>query len=56
MPKKAVKSKEVGIPANAPKAAKKEDERKDKKLGIREGSKADLRADRAIMAKYSKKK
>ena len=47
--------KEIGIAANAPKAAKKADEVKDKKLGVKEGSKADLKADKAIMAKFAKK-
>lgn len=44
--------KEVGMPANAPKAAKIEDAKADKKAGIKEGSKADLKKDREIMKKY----
>lgn len=39
---------------SAPKAAKAEDERMDKAKGIKEGSKADLKADKAIMKKYKK--
>lgn len=48
--------KEVGISKNAPKAAKREDEKFDKKYGVREGSKADLRKDRQIMKKYGRGK
>ena len=47
--------KEVGIPKGASKAAKAADERADKAKGIKEGSRADLKADKAIMAKYGKK-
>lgn len=50
------KEKEIGIPKNASKAAKKADEAYDKKHNIKEGSKADLKADKKIMAKYDKKK
>jgi len=49
------KSKEIGIPKNAPAAAKRADDKADKAKGIKEGSKADLKADKAIMAKYGKK-
>lgn len=49
-------AKEIGIPKNAPKAAKREDAKMDKAKGIKEGSKADLKADKAIMKKYGKKK
>lgn len=48
-------SKEVGMPANAPKKAKLEDAKADKKAGIKEGSKADLKKDREIMKKYGRK-
>lgn len=51
-----MKKREIGIPANAPKAAKREDAKMDKAKGIKEGSKADLKADAKIMKKYSKKK
>ena len=47
--------KEIGIPKNASKAAKKADEAMDKKKGIKEGSPKDLKADKAIMKKYGKK-
>jgi hypothetical protein len=47
--------KEIGMPKNAPKAAKRMDDKIDKAKGIKEGSKADLKADKAIMAKYAKK-
>lgn len=46
------KNKEIGLPANAPKAAKVADEKHDKAKGIKEGSKADLKADRKIMKRY----
>ena len=46
------KDKEIGIPKNAPKAAKMEDEKADKKAHIVEGSKKDLAADKKIMKKY----
>jgi len=42
---------EIGIPAKAPKAAKIADAKMDKAKGIKEGSKADLKADKAIMKK-----
>lgn len=45
---------EIGMPKNAPKAAKREDAKIDKAKGIKEGSKADLKTDRAIMRKYKK--
>ena len=44
--------KEVGLPKNAPKAVKKADEIMDKKLGIKEGSKADLKKDAELMRRY----
>jgi len=48
-------SKEIGMKKNAPKAAKLADDKMDKAKGIKEGSKADLKADKKIMAKYAKK-
>jgi hypothetical protein len=45
---------EIGIPKNAPAAAKRADDKMDKAKGIKEGSKADLKADKAIMKKYKK--
>lgn len=47
--------KEIGIPKNAPKAVKKADEKYDKAKGIKEGSNADLKHDKAIIKKYGKK-
>ena len=47
-----MKKKEIGIPKNAPKAVKKADEIMDKKAGVKEGSKADLKKDKEIMARY----
>jgi hypothetical protein len=49
-------AKEVGISRNASPKAKKMDEKMDKKKGIVEGSKVDLKADKAIMAKFPSKK
>ena len=49
-----MKKKEIGIPKSAPKAVKKADEVMDKKKGIKEGSPADLKADKALMAKAKK--
>lgn len=43
---------EIGIPVKAPKKAKLEDAKKDKAAGIKEGSKADLAADKEIMKKF----
>lgn len=48
------KPKEIGIPKNAPAAVKKADEKHDKAKGIKEGSKADLKADKAIIKKFKK--
>jgi hypothetical protein len=48
-------NKEVGIPKNAPAAAKKADDKLDKKKGLKEGSKADLAADKLTMAQFTKK-
>ena len=48
-------AKEIGIPKGASKAIKKADEAYDKKHKIKEGSKADLKADKALMAKAKKK-
>ena len=48
------KEKEIGIPKNAPKSVKMADEKMDKAKGIKEGSKADLKADKALMAKAKK--
>ena len=49
-------AKEKGIPKNAPKAAKKEDERYDRLHKVKVGSKANLKKDREIMNKYKKGK
>ena len=46
---------EKGIPKSAPNSIKKKDEAYDKKMGIKEGSPADLKKDRALM-KMAKKK
>jgi len=46
------KHKEIGMPKGASAKAKAMDEAKDKKLGLKEGSKADIKADKAIAAKY----
>lgn len=50
------KQKEIGIPKNAPKSVKKKDDAYDKKHGLREGSKADLKADRKLMRASKKGK
>lgn len=47
-------AKEIGIPKNAPKAVKQADDKQDKAKGIKEGSPADLKADKAIVAKLAK--
>jgi hypothetical protein len=52
--KKMKKEKEIGIPKNAPKAVKKADEAKDKKLGIKEGSPRDLKEDARLMKQARK--
>ena len=49
-------AKEVGLPKNASKRAKQMDEKMDKKKGIREGSPADIKADKRIVIKYGLKK
>jgi hypothetical protein len=49
-------AKEIGMPKNAPASAKKADDKLDKKKGIKEGSPADLKADKAIMKKAKKAK
>ena len=49
-------SKEIGMKKGSSPKAKAMDERMDKKKGIKEGSKADLAADKKIMAKYPAKK
>jgi len=46
------KSKEIGIPKNAPKKLKEADEKADKAKGIKEGSKADLKEDKALIKKF----
>ena len=46
---------EKGIPKSAPKSIKKKDEAYDKKMGIKEGSPADLKKDRALMKMANKK-
>jgi len=48
--------KEIGIPKSASLKAKAMDDKMDKAKGIKEGSKADLAADKKIMAKYQAKK
>lgn len=48
--------KEIGMPKNASKAAKKADEKMDKAKGIKEGSPKDLAMDKKIMKQYGKKK
>ena len=45
-------AKEIGIVRSASKKAKQKDEKIDKKNGIKEGSPADLKADKVIMKKY----
>ncbi len=50
-----VMAREVGIPKGAPKAVKKADEAKDKKLGIKEGSKRDISEDKKLMKKMGHK-
>ena len=46
------KSKEKGIPAGAPAYIKKMDEQKDKKMGVKEGDKKDLKMDKALLKKH----
>ena len=48
------KGKEIGIPKDAPAAAKRADDKADKAKGVKEGSKADLKADRAILKRFKK--
>ncbi len=48
-------AREIGIPKGAPKAVKKADEAKDKKLGIREGSPRDIKEDKKLMKKMGYK-
>ena len=48
--------KERGIPKDASKKIKKADEAKDKRLGIKEGSKRDLAEDRKLLKKMGYKK
>lgn len=48
-------NKEIGIPKNAPAAAKRADDKLDKAKGLKEGSKADLKADKRTMAQFGKK-
>ena len=50
------KSKEIGIPKNAPASVKRKDDAYDKKHAIKEGSKADLKADRKLMKSSRKGK
>lgn len=52
---KAKKEKEIGMPKNAPKAAMKMDEKMDKAKGVKEGSRADIKADKVIVKKFKKK-
>ena len=56
MKKETKKSKEIGLPKNASKAIKAKDEKFDKKHGLKEGSKADLKADRRLMKSAKKGK
>ena len=49
------KQKEIGMPKGASKAARKADDAYDKKKGVVEGSKSDLKADKAITARFKKK-
>lgn len=51
-----MKKKEIGIPKNAPKSVKEKDDRFDKEHHLKEGSKADLKADSKLMREYAKKK
>lgn len=53
-----IMAKERGIPADASKKIKKMDEAKDKKMGVKEGSKKDLAMDRALLKRegYKPKK
>ena len=48
-------AKEVGMGKNASKKAKAYDEKMDKKKGLKEGSPADLKADKAAMKKFPKR-
>ena len=48
-------AKEIGIPKGASRLVKRMDERADKKAGIEEGSKADLKKDREIMKRFGRK-
>ena len=50
--KKVKEPKEIGIPKHAPRKVKKMDEKMDKEKGLKEGSPADLKADRKIMRDY----
>lgn len=49
-------AKEKGMPPWASKKAKAEDEKMDKAKGMKEGSKSDLKADKAIAKKFPPKK
>ena len=50
-----IMAREIGIPKGAPKAVKKADEVKDKKLGIKEGSPRDISEDKKLMKKMGYK-
>ncbi len=54
--RKYIDQKEVGMPKGASKKAKAMDEKMDKARGLKEGSKADIKADKAIAKKYPAKK
>lgn len=54
--RKYIDQKEVGMPKGASKKAKAMDEKMDKARGLKEGSKADLKADKAIAKNYPAKK
>lgn len=49
------KEHEIGIPKGAPESVKRADDKSDKAKGVKEGSKADLKADAAIMQKHNVK-
>ena len=50
------KQKEIGIPKGAPASVKRKDDAYDKKHALKEGSKADLKADRKLMNASKKRK
>jgi len=52
--KEMKKEREIGIPKSAPKHIKDLDEKADRLHGLKEGSKEDLKADRALMKAHKK--